>query len=162
MEYLRKKLFPPLQTLRHVLENIEHRSSPPQLFRPMFSTCLVTNVYDGDTITVAACMNDNPNNDPFLFKVRMYGYDAAELRTKCVSEKQAAILTRDKLRELILNKVVSITIEEKNDKYGRVIGTVFDGTFNVNQYMCDHYGVPYDGGKKSADIDWSQIPRTHH
>jgi len=99
-------------------------------------------VYDGDTVTVAF----NPFNDEkyYLFSVRLNGIDTPELRTKSLEEKNKAIVSRDMLRSLILDKI--ITIDCKNfDKYGRIIADIYDvNGNNINKWMLENnFAQPY-------------------
>lgn len=99
-------------------------------------------VYDGDTVTVAF----NPFNDEkyYLFSARLNGIDTPELRTKSSEEKNKAIISRDMLRNLILNKIITIDCK-KFDKYGRIIADIYDEHgVNVNQWMLENnFAQPY-------------------
>ena len=115
--------------------------------------CKVVEVYDGDTITIILF-----NKCGFeKHKLRMYGYDSPEIKPKKNipnrnQEIAKAIVARDKLRELILNKIV--TFESQGyDKYGRLLGNIYMKNFckeiNINSYMIENgYGYKYFGGKK--------------
>jgi micrococcal nuclease len=102
--------------------------------------CIET--YDGDTITVAF----SPfGTDIYAFKVRMLHYNSAEIKSKNPDEKAQAIVARDYLRSLILNKIIEIDING-SDKYGRLLGDVICNGCNINQLMLhEGYGKPYDG-----------------
>ena len=96
---------------------------------------LVTEVYDGDTCTVAFDLGFKIN---FTEKVRFLGINAPEMRG---ADKAQGTVSRDRLREKILNKVIYIeTQKDAKEKYGRYLGVIFlkneDGTFeNVNEWM---------------------------
>jgi len=95
----------------------------------------VTDVYDGDTVTVNFKLGLGVHVDGQ--KIRLYGIDAPELRGE---EREAGLVTRDKLRELILNKQIVIdTHGDKKGKYGRWLGTITidkDGQqVNVNEHL---------------------------
>ena len=79
-------------------------------------------VYDGDTLTVAA--RHARHGTPYLFKVRLAGIDAAEMRGGGPEEKVAAVAARDALREQVLGKIVTIVPTGEQEKYGRLLASV--------------------------------------
>ena len=92
---------------------------------------VITDVYDGDTVTA---------NIDLGFKVwrhgeklRLFGIDTPELRGE---EKEAGRIARDALRNLILDKEVTIcTIKDRTGKYGRYLARIYIGNINVNAWM---------------------------
>ncbi len=108
----------------------------------------VDHVYDGDTLTIFV-----PNSDGQKTKqrVRLLGIDTAELKTaECPYEHELALEQRDLLRSLVGPRV---SIEEHGkDRYGRILGVVFDenGT-NLNQIMLSEGKARrYDGGYREG------------
>ena len=95
---------------------------------------LVTSVYDGDTIT---CDIDCGFGVVLKKqKIRLYGLNAPEVRGE---SKESGIVTRDKLRERILNKDIYLkTLKDKKGKYGRYIGTVFIDDENINDWLVEN------------------------
>ena len=71
----------------------------------------IIGVYDGDTVTAMVDLG-------FLhfqeMKLRLYGIDTPELRGP---EREQGIIVRDILREMILNK--EVTIRSYKDKQGK-------------------------------------------
>lgn len=108
----------------------------------------VTKVYDADTITTDIDLGFHTwiHGE----KLRLFGIDAPELRSngnKIVSdeEKKQGIIARDKLRELILNKKITVcTIKyktnnnDKKGKYGRYLAIVFIEGMNVNDWLVEN------------------------
>jgi micrococcal nuclease len=94
----------------------------------------VTKVYDGDTIT---CDIDCGFGVVLMKqKIRLYGLNAPEVRG--VSNEQG-IITRDKLRERILDKEIRLkTIKDKKGKYGRYIATVYLDSENINDWLVEN------------------------
>lgn len=91
----------------------------------------VTEVYDGDTITVdidlGFCMWIKKE------KIRLYGIDAPELRGE---SREEGLKSRNWLREQILNKeIVLETIKDKREKYGRMLGRIFINDIYINDEM---------------------------
>jgi len=109
----------------------------------------VVKVYDGDTCTV--CI---PIGDEFKrLQVRMYGYDAPELKDKRLEHKQKAIQVRDALRQLIMNQIVELEIMDIKDKYGRCIGIITHNNININQHIIKSFPEcvnVYQGGTKQT------------
>lgn len=80
----------------------------------------VTDVYDADTIT---CEIELGMYVSVTKKLRLKNIDAPEIRG---IEREAGLISRDALREKILNKEVIIKTEkDKTGKYGRYIATIF-------------------------------------
>ncbi len=114
----------------------------------------VVDVYDGDTITVVLI-----NKCGFeKHKLRLYGIDTPEMKPSRNDPnrneiKEKAILAKNKLIELILNKIVLLDLIGY-DKYGRLLGTIFLKNYcskvNINKYMIDNnYAKEYYGGTKN-------------
>ena len=112
-------------------------------------TCKCVKVYDGDTITVI--FKPFEQTSFYKFRIRLYGIDTPELRTKNKEEKKKGIIVRDFLRELVLDKIITIKCSDF-DKYGRLLADLFicqDDKCSVNQMMIDNgHGYVYNGGTK--------------
>ena len=111
---------------------------------------VVLEVYDGDSITIEL---DLGLNISVSVKLRLADIDAPELRGK---ERPQGLVTRDRLREMILNSDVFVkTIKDRKGKYGRLIATVWAGDevgvyYNVNDFLVKSgLAKPYLGRKKS-------------
>lgn len=106
----------------------------------------IIDVYDGDTVTAMVDLG-------FLhfqeMKLRLYGIDTPELRGP---EREQGIIVRDILREMILNKEVTIrSYKDKQGKYGRYLANIIteDG-LEVNQWLIDNgHAKEYYPQKKS-------------
>ena len=99
---------------------------------------LITKVYDGDTITADIDLGF----DTWLKnqKLRLANIDAPEVRGE---SRESGLLTRDKLRERILNKFVKIKSYGKG-KYGRWLVDVFLNDENINQWLLkENLAEPY-------------------
>jgi len=112
----------------------------------------VVEVYDGDTITIVFYYK----GIPIKHRLRTEGYDSPELKPlKTIYNRDLHVrcgyIAKEYMSKLILNKVVKVVFNDKhNDKYGRLLGTIYDGNVNINQVMIDGgYGKTYDGGKKT-------------
>ena len=100
----------------------------------------VTEVYDGDTITVDIDLGFGIKLTDQ--KIRLFGINAPELKGKTKTE---GIKSRDKLTELILNKQIKIqTIKDKKEKYGRILGKIWiDETLVNDVLITEGFAVPY-------------------
>lgn len=104
----------------------------------------VIKVYDGDTITIASKLPYR-GSPLYRFSVRLAGIDTPEMQGP---EVERAILARNTLSNLILNKKVKLE-NVRNEKYGRLLANVYVNDIHVNKWMIDHkLAVPYFGGKK--------------
>ena len=114
-------------------------------FSGLKTYCFIESVYDGDTVTVIFFYK----KEAIKYKVRLNGIDTPEIRTKDLDEKQRGYEARDFLRWIILNKTILVEFLHY-DKYGRVLGTLFDSKKNdINQQMIDlGHAKPYFGGTK--------------
>ena len=94
----------------------------------------VKNVYDGDTIT---CDIDcGFGVELKKQKIRLYGINTPEVRGE---EKEKGIESRNKLRELILQKnIILKTIKDKKGKYGRYLGIIFLEGKNINDWLVEN------------------------
>jgi endonuclease YncB( thermonuclease family) len=127
------------------LNDIDYNNSVA--FVPPITGGKVVKVYDGDTITVASKL-------PFMeepvyrFSVRLAGIDSPEINSKTIKEKEAALLARDALYDLIFGKIVyfeNVSVE----KYGRVLADVYCEDIHINSWMLtNNYAIPYFGGAK--------------
>jgi endonuclease YncB( thermonuclease family) len=114
-------------------------------FKPPIKEGRVIKVYDGDTITIGVILWDIA----YRFSIRLNGIDTPELHGP---DNDKAILARDALSNLIMNKIVSLKNID-TEKYGRVLADVYLDQLHVNQWMMDHgHAKEYHGGKKHKII----------
>ncbi len=112
----------------------------------------VTDVYDGDTITVDLDLGLNIHHRSR--RVRLWGIDTPELRGP---ERPAGLVARDQVRGLISGaEVVLKTHRDSTGRYGRLLAEVFyeaEGHWvNLNQHLVEAglaefntYGDPFEG-----------------
>lgn len=114
----------------------------------------VIGVYDGDTITVVLDLGMRITRKA---SCRLVGIDTPEIRTKTAGEKEAAYKARDRVRDLILDKQVTIQSISKPDKYGRLLVRVWteDGRCVNDLLIAEEHAVPYDGGTKISWANWT-------
>jgi len=117
---------------------------------PMFSLngfktdAKVVKVYDGDTVHVVFFYLDKY----YKWICRISNVDTPELRTNNQEEKKKGYEVRDKLRELILDKIVQLDCHEF-DKYGRLLVDITMDETRVDEWLIKNgYAKKYDGGTK--------------
>lgn len=88
---------------------------------------VVIKVYDGDTLTIGflhkSLMGSSTGDDDLKHvreSVRIRGIDTPELRTKSDEERVLALLAKERLEQVALNKIVTL-ISPDSDKYGRLL-----------------------------------------
>ena len=90
-------------------------------------------VIDGDTIDA---MIDLGFNTWTKKRVRLYGIDAPESRTKDLEEKRHGKAATKRLAELLASADGELIIYSHGiGKYGRCLGTLFIGECNINQQL---------------------------
>ena len=117
--------------------------------KPYTYNAVVTRVVDGDTIDVDIDLGFGiwKKNE----RIRLFGVDTPEKRTRDLLEKQFGYLATNVVEELCpvgSHILVETQLDEKG-KFGRILGEIFAKGVNVNQYLIDnHYAVHYTGQAK--------------
>jgi len=111
--------------------------------------CEVKRVVDGDTIDVVLDLGFD-----ILFKsrVRLYGIDTPESRTRDLDEKARGKMAGAYLKEAVDNGtkvVIETKLKDSRGKYGRVLGNVIVDGVNINEAMIENFlAVAYFGQSK--------------
>jgi len=117
---------------------------------------IVLKVIDGDTVDVDLDLGF----DVWLRKqrVRLYGIDTPESRTRDLEEKKFGLLAKNFILEYCPIGSEIIVQTHKDDargKFGRILGELIveDGALNLNKHMIgEHMAVEYFGQSKD-DIE---------
>ena len=119
--------------------------------------CSLVKIIDGDTIDVDLDLGF----DVVLKKqrIRLHGINTPESRTRDLEEKKYGLAAKARLRELIEDTdalIVKTAIDGKaRGKYGRIFGTIYAGTTNVNNTLVDEgHAIVYHGGTKQTNKWW--------
>ena len=114
----------------------------------------IIKVYDGDSVTALIDMGVSIT---YKASCRLDGIDTPEIRTKVAGEKEAAYAARDRLRDLILDKWVTVLSVAKPDKYGRLLVRIWteDGQCVNDLLISEGHAIAYDGGTKISWADWT-------
>jgi len=111
--------------------------------------CQVTRVVDGDTIDVDL---DLGFDIIYKCRVRLYGIDTPESRTRNKDEKVRGKLAAKFLKDAILNGknvILQTQLKDSKGKFGRVLASVVVDGININQRMVtNHLAVRYEGQNK--------------
>ena len=121
--------------------------------------CTIRRVVDGDTVDVDIDLGFGIwiHNE----RVRLFGIDTPESRTRDLEEKKAGLFAKDVVLHYLPegSKQVLRTHKDKVGKYGRVRGefviydSLADRQTTINQFMIDHkIGVEYSGKSKDEIV----------
>lgn len=114
--------------------------------------CGITRVVDGDTVDAEI---DLGFDIIYKSRVRLYGIDTPESRTRDLDEKARGKLAAKFLSDAILHAdtLVIQTKLDKKGKFGRVLGVLVADGVDLNQALIDnHLAVAYTGQSKN-DIE---------
>jgi len=123
----------------------------PQNLPPLSAT--VRHIIDGDTFSAIVKLQ---NEIEISVRVRFLGIDAPELTGECDREIEMAILSRDRLAELIPVGSTVTLMHVKDDKYlGRINADVkgTDGRDVGEIMIAEGHAVPYGGGARGGWCD---------
>ena len=113
-------------------------------------SCTVERVVDGDTIDVVL---DLGFDILYRSRVRLYGIDTPESRTRDKDEKARGKMASAFLKEAIEGGdkiVIQTKLKDSRGKFGRVLGNVVVDEENINQSMIDaNLAVAYYGQSKN-------------
>jgi len=117
--------------------------------------CTVTRVVDGDTIDVILDLGFSVLHK---CRVRLYGIDTPESRTRNKDEKARGKLAAKYLEDSIKNGteiILRSKLKDSKGKYGRVLGEIVVDNININQSMIEKYlAVRYTGqSKKNVEAE---------
>ena len=112
---------------------------------------IVRRVVDGDTMDVTLDLGfDILYNN----RIRLYGINTPESRTRDLEEKERGLAAKDRVKEMCpVGSTVTIrTTKDGRGKFGRILGEIFlEGMeYSVNKVLVtEGHAVEYFGGKKT-------------
>ena len=116
----------------------------------------VTKVVDGDTIDVVI---DLGFDIMYKSRVRLFGIDTPESRTRDKVEKKYGLLSKKFLQESLKKGKIVIKTHKDSEtgKFGRILGEIFVNGININMLMCSKgHAVEYYGQSKD-DIEEAHL-----
>ncbi len=109
----------------------------------------VIKVVDGDTIDV---MIDLGFDIKYKSRVRLFGIDTPESRTRDLTEKKYGLLSKKYLQSALASgskKIIKTHKDQETGKFGRILGEIFVDGKNINMEMCKNgHAVAYYGQNK--------------
>jgi micrococcal nuclease len=105
-------------------------------------------IVDGDTVDA---MVDLGFKTFKKVRIRLYGFNAPESRTRDLEEKKRGLAAKARLIELLDSIDNEFTlISHGVGKFGRCLGEIMlnDHSSAQNQLIKEGHGVKYDGGKR--------------
>ena len=123
--------------------------------------CNVVKIIDGDTVDVDIDLGFGVwmKNE----RVRLYGIDTPESRTRDLVEKRYGLAAKQYLTNMLDDEggIVLKTHKDKTGKFGRILGELWRTTNfadqSINNYMIEkHHAVGYFGQSKQ-DIEEQHI-----
>jgi endonuclease YncB( thermonuclease family) len=135
------------------LQKVEYKDVPFFSLNGYKTSAKCVKVYDGDTATFVFYYHKKP----YKFRVRLADIDTAELRSKNADEVHVAKLAKNKLINLIDDKLVYIECLGF-DKYGRLLANLYSDKKMERSYnsilLEEGFAYNYKGGKKIDFKDW--------
>ena len=123
--------------------------------------CTIVKVIDGDTVDVEIDLGFNVVLEKQ--RVRLYGIDTPESRTRDLEEKKYGLMAKDFVKKYMpvhsiqtLATNVDKSGEDERGKFGRILGTFFvedeeNYTVSLNEMMISHHhAVKYMGQNKET------------
>ena len=117
--------------------------------------CKVSRVVDGDTVDVDIDLGFGV----WMHKerIRLYGMDTPESRTRDLEEKKYGLLAKQQIESFMPRGSMQtlVTVKDKAGKFGRILGKFLiydkktDRQMTVNDWMVrEHHAVAYHGQSK--------------
>jgi micrococcal nuclease len=128
--------------------------------------CKIVKIIDGDTVDVDIDLGFGV----WMHKerVRLYGIDTPESRTRDLDEKKYGLIAKDMITKFMPlgSTQTLITQKDKSGKYGRILGKfkVNDGNYDIilNDWMItNHHAVAYYGQSKEDIAEQHIVNRGH-
>ena len=125
--------------------------------------CKVTRVVDGDTVDVDIDLGFGV----WMHKerVRLYGIDTPESRTRDLEEKKFGLIAKEQIKFFLPagSMQTLVTVKDKAGKFGRILGKFLiydkktDSRMTINDWTIrEHHAVAYHGQSKE-DIAEGQL-----
>ena len=115
--------------------------------------CKVKRVVDGDTVDVVLNLGFDIM---YKSRVRLYGIDTPESRTRNLDEKARGKMAGAFLKNKIdtgKKVVIQTKLKDSRGKFGRVLGNIIVDGININQLMIDNYHAAAYFGQSKEDIE---------
>ena len=117
--------------------------------------CKILRVVDGDTVDVDIDLGFGVWMH--RERIRLYGIDAPESRTRDLEEKKYGLMAKEAVKNFLLigSTQTLVTIKDKTGKFGRILGKFLiydkktDREMTLNEWLIrEHHAVEYHGQSK--------------
>ena len=122
--------------------------------------CKIVKIIDGDTVDVDIDLGFGV----WLHKerVRLYGIDTPESRTRDLEEKKYGLAAKDFLTGMLDDdQIILKTHKDKTGKFGRILGELWRTSNytdkSINTYMIEKYHAVAYHGQSKEDIEKEHI-----
>jgi micrococcal nuclease len=115
--------------------------------------CKVERVVDGDTVDVVLNLGFDIM---YKSRVRLYGIDTPESRTRNLDEKARGKMAGAFLKNKIdsgKKVVIQTKLKDSRGKFGRVLGNIIVDGININQLMINNHHAAAYFGQSKEDIE---------
>ena len=115
--------------------------------------CKVQRVVDGDTVDVVLNLGFDIM---YKSRVRLYGIDTPESRTRNLDEKARGKMAGAFLKNAIdtgEKVVIQTKLKDSRGKFGRVLGNIIVDGININQLMINNHHAAAYFGQSKEDIE---------
>jgi micrococcal nuclease len=110
--------------------------------------CKIVRVVDGDTVDVDIDLGFNHwlHNE----RIRLYGIDTPECRTRDAEEKKYGLMAKKFVEQCLHKGGTYVLTTREKDKFGRYLGVIMlGGRTSINAALVsEHLAVPYSGQNK--------------
>jgi len=127
-------------------------SFDPNTINQFCYSATVKRVVDGDTVDLLVDLGFDIHHK---IRVRLYGVNTPESRTRDLEEKALGLKAKDYVVDWLTRhpEVIIQTMKDKSGKYGRTLGTIWsdaEGTACLNADLLDSgNAVEYFGGART-------------
>lgn len=139
-----------------IYQHCTNENTPYVSYENIRKKVKVLRVVDGDTVDIAMVSDDT--NKIFKYRVRLYGIDTPEKKPlKSNPDREKEMEASKKSSQMLHKKIeenhhlVTILLS-KPDKYGRLLGTLYDEKGeDINKWMVDQgFAIAYFGKTKKS------------
>lgn len=128
-------------------------------FVPPIKYGKVIDVINGNTIMIATTLSYDETYYKFTIKIK--NIICPNLKSNNDSERLCGIIAKDFLKDILLNKIVSIS-DISTDSYGKILAYLKTDDLYINDLLInENLAIEYHGGKK-PEIDWFEYYKEKH
>ena len=110
---------------------------------------IIKRIIDGDTFVVD--IDCGFRNWIIGEKIRLYGINTPEIRTKDKEEKAKGLISKAEVVKMLPNNteiIIQTYIDKNKDGFGRILATVWKGELNINDWLVERGLAKIDNGRK--------------